>query len=875
MCHSRSIITVGRRLAALLALQAVLVTWSRADDLSLHERIDAQIETGMIGSPAPAADEATLCRRLYLDLLGRVPSAAEARTFLAEAAPDKRTMLVDTLLATPEFARQISVWLDITLMERRADKNVPTPEWRKYLFDSALANKPYDQLVREILSADGADPATRPAAKFYLDRDGEPFALTRDVGRAFFGMDLQCAQCHDHPLVNDYHQEDYHGLLAFLNRTSLFTDAENKISLAEKAEGDTAYQSVFDPNQKGTIGPTLPGGLPLPEPTFAKGEEYIVAPADKVRSVPKHSRRALLANAVTDGKNRAFNRNIANRLWGFMLGRALVEPVDFIHTANPASQPEVLELLADEVVAKQYDLRACLREIALTRAYARALELPAETPQMAAEAAQRLAECQAACEQCQAVANAASEAAQAARDQFAAAKKTEEQAAAEASQSQAALAVAEQAIKDAQVTMEQTQAQLAARQLLAQTLADAAAKAAEAAAQLPEDQELAAAVATVKGRSESIAANVGGLAQTMTQCQSDVGAKEAAAVAQREAAAQLVAKVEALRTQVAPMVAAWETAIATAQREQKLSAGAEQRLAWIKAMADYRSVADAAQAQQAVQAGALQQLAAAIEAARTPMAAVDPVAASVGANLDGARLVLASVREKLTAQEQLAQRLSESVVAVEAAQTALASAEGAMDEAYHKLQARWSERCLAGGLTQLTPEQMAWSTWQALGVLDQQRAAAGVEWDAAHPAEGATDTPEQRAAAKALFVEQKVYDNLQGNVGTFVSLFGSAPGQPQQVFQATADQALFFANGGELRSWLAPGGGNLTERLIALSDPQAFADELYLTVYTRQPSTDEVASLQAYLASRDQDRPAAIQEIIWALVTSSEFRFGS
>lgn len=323
------------------------------------------------------------------------------------------------------------------------------------------------------------------------------------------------------------------------------------------------------------------------------------------------------------------------------------------------------------------------------------------------------------------------------------------------------------------------------------------------------------------------------------------------------------------------MAAAWETAVAAAQEQQKRSTGAEQRLAWIKAMADYRSVADAAQAQQAAQAAAMQQLAATIVAARTPMATIDPVAANVDADLEGARLVLASVREKLTAQEQLARRLTESVTAAEMAQAALASAEGAMNEAYQKLQARWSERCLAGGLTQLTPEQMARSTWQALGVLDQQRSAAGTEWDAAHPAEGATESPEQRAAAKALFVEQKVYDNLQGNVGTFVSLFGSAPGQPQQVFQATADQALYFANGGELRSWLAPGGGNLTERLIALSDSQAFAEELYLTVYTRSPSTDEVAGLQAYLAGRDQDRPAAIQEIIWALVTSSEFRFGS
>lgn len=845
---------------------------ARADESPpLHERIDAAIESGLVGSPAAPADDATLCRRLYLDLAGRTPSVAEAREYLADPAPDKRARLVDRLLASPEFSRHFSVWLDVSLMERRADKNVPTPEWRKYLFDSVSANKPYDQLVREILSADGADPATRPAAKFYLDRDGEPFALTRDVGRMFFGMDLQCAQCHDHPLVNDYHQEDYHGLLAFLNRTVLFTDAENKVSLGEKAEGDTAYQSVFDPNQKGNIGPTLPGGLPLVEPTFPKGEEYLVAPADKVRPVPKHSRRALLAASTTDGKNRAFNRNIANRLWGFLFGRALVEPVDFIHTANPASQPEVLELLADEIVARRYDLRAMLREMALTRAYARSLELPTETPELAAEAVALVSDCESNCKQCESAADSATAAVKEARERFAAAKKNEDQAAAEMSQAQGALAAAEQAVRDAQATMAKTQAELAAKQTLAQALSEAAAKAAEAAAQLPEDQELAAAVATVKSRGKSIAANLGTLAQSMTQCQSDVTAKEAAVAAQRDALAPLVAKVDALRAELSPLVAAWEATVATAQREQERAAAAEQRLTWIKAMAAYRAALEKQQAQQAARDEAMRQLAAAVEAARAPVAAVEPPSG----DLEGARVMLASVRERVTSQEQLAQQLAAAVAAVEAADAEVASTHGTLDEAYAKLQARWAERCLTSGLTQLTPEQMAWSTWQTLGVLDQQRAAAGAEWDAAHPAEGATETPEQRNAAKAQFVEQKVYDNLQGSVGVFVNLFGGAPGQPQQVFQATADQALFFANGGELRGWLAPGGGNLTERLIAQSDVASFAEELYLAVFTRQPSSDEVEGLRAYLAGRENDRAAAVQEIVWALVTSSEFRFGT
>ncbi len=181
---------------------------------------------------------------------------------------------------------------DVMLMERRPEKNVPIAEWQKYLYESFAANKPYDKIVQEILTADGVDPAARPQARFYLDREGEANLLTRDVGRIFFGMDLQCAQCHDHPLIADYYQADYQGLYAFFNRGQLFTDKEKKVSFAEKADGDVSYVSVFDATRKGTALPQLPGGEPVPEPSFNKGEEYVVAPADNVRPVPKYSRRA-------------------------------------------------------------------------------------------------------------------------------------------------------------------------------------------------------------------------------------------------------------------------------------------------------------------------------------------------------------------------------------------------------------------------------------------------------------------------------------------------------------------------------------------------------------------------------------------------------
>ena len=114
---------------------------------------------------------------------------------------------------------------------------------------------------------------------------------------------------------------------------------------------------------------------------------------------------------------------------------------------------------------------------------------------------------------------------------------------------------------------------------------------------------------------------------------------------------------------------------------------------------------------------------------------------------------------------------------------------------------------------------------------------------------------------------------LKGNVDKFAKLFGASAGQPQYDFFATAEQALFFSNGGELRGWLNPGGGNLTERLIKLEKPEKLAEELYLGVLTRRPTADEVADVAGYLESRKKDKSKAVQEMVWALVTSSEFRF--
>jgi hypothetical protein len=160
-------LTPSRLCRVALLVIALLFSSSVLGQDPLHERIDSLIAAGtpsFARLAAPLADDAEFCRRVYLDLTGTIPTAAEARTFFADPSPDKRQKLIDRLLGSPEHARHMAEVLDTMLMERRPQKAVPVDAWREYLRQSIQVNKPWDQLAREILSADGADPKTRPAS---------------------------------------------------------------------------------------------------------------------------------------------------------------------------------------------------------------------------------------------------------------------------------------------------------------------------------------------------------------------------------------------------------------------------------------------------------------------------------------------------------------------------------------------------------------------------------------------------------------------------------------------------------------------------------------------------------------------------------------
>ena len=209
-----------------------------ADEPPLHERIDALVEAATAwpgGGRRPRTP--TFCAARISISNGTIPDAATARAFLDDPSPTKRTALVDRLLADRNLPGTWPSVFDVMLMERRPQKSC---RGRVERLGGRVAGVSAQELRRQ-QAARSAWPARswrptasiralRPAAKFYLDRDGDPNLLARDVGRLFFGRDLQCAQCHDHPLVDDYLQSDYYGLMAFVSRGVLFTTPRKRRS---------------------------------------------------------------------------------------------------------------------------------------------------------------------------------------------------------------------------------------------------------------------------------------------------------------------------------------------------------------------------------------------------------------------------------------------------------------------------------------------------------------------------------------------------------------------------------------------------------------------------------------------------------------------
>jgi hypothetical protein len=653
---------------ALLCAGSGSATGRAADPVPLHARVDALLERGQPGGQAALAGDAEFLRRTWLALHGTIPSAAQARAFLADQAPAKRARLVDALLADRQFARWMAVRLDVMLMERRGETHTKAAPWRDWLEESIAANRPWNELVRDILANDGSDEKTRHAARWLLEREADQNALTKDAGRLLLGQDIGCAQCHDHPRVDDYTQRDYAGLQAFFNRTYLFRPDNKKPGLvAEQASGDLSYLSVFT-KASGTTRPRLPGEAELAEPVSG---EWVVAPDAKdktVRPIPKHSRRALLAETIGTGNHPQFRRNIANRLWAVMFGRGLVEPLDMDHSANPASHPELMNLLAAEIAAMKFDLKAFIRELALTRAFQRSLDLPA-TAGDAATLARLLPELEKTADVLDKAATSVVETFRAAQKEVVDASIAAAPFSAEWVKADADVAAAKKAADEAAVPLKAAEEKAAPLREAHQALVAAAVGVAEAIAKSGETPELLAATRTFQAKTAAAA-------KPLQAAEADVAAKRTAAEAKAKILADAQAKAAAAKskqTEVDKVVAAKQVILDEASKRKeaariqalhlrRLATDAKAALAWHTASAGIEVARKA------------------VETAGQSVAAAKTKAGQIQATLASGPAQLAALESAHTAAQ------AEATKALEAA-TAKTPASAALMEAAEKVAA--------------------------------------------------------------------------------------------------------------------------------------------------------------------------------------------
>ena len=531
-----------------------------ANNLPVYQRIDQVVHHAAVGPLAARSSAAEFVRRIYLDLTGAIPTAEETEQFILDSAADKRTQLIDRLLQTPAFNRHFAQVWSAMLLERRTEKYVDASAWERYLIDALSRRQPLDQMFRDLLYPDRLPAAASAARKFLLTRDAEPHAMTRDVGRLLLGMDLQCAQCHDHPLIADYYQADYYGLYAFLLRTQLFEDPADKSGkLAELALGEASFESVFTGEGSPVAWPRLPRGTSLiTEPVFAEAEAYEVKPDKTAAAVPRYSRRQALADHLAD--NPQFRRNLANRVWASLMGRGLVHPLDFHFADNPPSNPRLLELLSDTLADNNFDLRFLVRQIALSETYQRSSAPPSPETVNTNDVAARQMLLTSQLEQAARPAERLEQAAGLAQDAWRSAREQYHQLATQLAELDKQLAAAQQESAAAETALAESAAQLSQDQSRAQSVGSALAATQAALTQFSEEAALRDAVQLLAPRAEVLTAAVRSAEQLRDQ-------RAAAAQAASSAAQQLATQREQLLQErlSAEQLAQLEQAATTAQ----------------------------------------------------------------------------------------------------------------------------------------------------------------------------------------------------------------------------------------------------------------------------------------------------------------------
>lgn len=342
---------------------------SRADELLASETGSQKSSTKAV----PLADDEIFLRRVTLDLHGRLPSVGEITAFSLDPSADKRTTVIRKLLADPQYGENWSrYWRDVIMYratEQRAQ--LVAGVLTTYLKDSLNQNKPWSQVATDFITAEG-DGLAKGETALIIAQEGKPEETVAEISRIFLGVQIQCAQCHDHP-TDRWKREQFHELAAFFPRVSsrvILTPDNRSITVAVTEFGNEPFERNGN-RVRGSAEHRMPD---LKDPT-ARGTlmtPVLFATGDKLSGNARDSvRRGTLAQWITKPENPYFAKALVNRLWSELVGEGFYEPVDDMGPDRQCDAPQTLDHLAAAFASSNYDVKWLFETIMSTESYQR------------------------------------------------------------------------------------------------------------------------------------------------------------------------------------------------------------------------------------------------------------------------------------------------------------------------------------------------------------------------------------------------------------------------------------------------------------------------------------------------------------------------
>ena len=326
----------------------------------IDELVDAKLKKVKV-QPSEICDDAEFIRRVYIDLIGLPPTSDEVRAFLADNRPTrtKRDELIDKLVGSEAFIENwTNKWADLLQVNRKFLGDVGAKAFRKWIRDAVANNMPYDEFAYEILTADGSNVANPPASYYKILR--EPDAIMENTTQLFLAIRFNCNKCHDHPFER-WTQDNYYNLAAFFAQVQMAEDPKFK---GQKLGGTAVERpkplvELISDGKVGEIKHDRTGEIAPPRFPYVVNTD-----------VPtKEPRRVQIAKWITAPENPYFAKSYVNRLWAYLLGVGVIEPIDDIRAGNPPTNPELLDRLAAEFIKSKFDVRAMIKTICKSRTY--------------------------------------------------------------------------------------------------------------------------------------------------------------------------------------------------------------------------------------------------------------------------------------------------------------------------------------------------------------------------------------------------------------------------------------------------------------------------------------------------------------------------